>query len=120
MLVNEFYIIALTFIAAGIAAISQYILKRSVHKFEFGIKGVISLIKNKYLILGIGIYLVSLIFYLVALSSGELSFVYPTFASTFIFIFLISHFKLNEKMNMHRLLGLIFIILGIFIVALTY
>ena len=119
-LIEEVIIIGLTLVAAAIAAVSQYIMKNAVHKFTFNIKGWISLFKNKMLIVGIGIYLFSLIFYLAALSSGELSFVYPTFASTFIFVFLIAKFKLNESITIKRGAGLMLIIIGIILVALTY
>ncbi len=120
LLLGELDIILLTLIAAAIAAISQYIMKRSVHKFTLSIDGGISLLKNKGLLVGIGVYLSSLVFYLTALSSGELSFVYPTFASTFVFVFLIARFKLGEGIGLKRGLGLMLIVLGIIIVAMTY
>ena len=117
---NEIEIILLTLIAAMIAAVSQYIMKSSVHKFSLNIKGGLSLFKNKGLVFGIVIYLLSLVFYLTALSSGQLSFVYPTFASTFIFVFLIAKFKLNENITNRRGVGLLLIIIGIIIIAMTY
>lgn len=120
LLLGELDIILLTLIAAAIAAISQYIMKRSVHKFTLSIDGGISLLKNKGLLVGIGVYLSSLVFYLTSLSSGELSFVYPTFASTFVFVFLIARFKLGEGIGLKRGLGLMLIVLGIIIVAMTY
>ncbi len=119
-MLSEVEIICLTLIAAAIAATSQYLMKRSIHKFNINIKGIFSLFKNKFLILSILVYLVSLVFYLIALSSGELSFVYPTFASTFLFVFIIAKLKLNEPITLHRGVGLVLIVIGIIIVALTY
>ncbi|MEM0201051.1 MAG: hypothetical protein QXD23_01465 [Candidatus Micrarchaeaceae archaeon] len=119
-MLNEFEVIGLTLFAAAIAATSQYLMKKSIHKFNISIKGIFSLLKNKFLLVSIFVYLISLVFYLIALSSGELSFVYPTFASTFIFVFIIAKLKLNETMTLHRSIGLILIVLGIFIVAMTY
>ncbi len=121
-MLGEFQIIALTLVAAAIAAFSQYVMKNAVHKFSFSFSGtgIFSLLKNKRLLVGVGIYLVSLVFYLVALSSGQLSFVYPTFASTFVFVFLFARFRLHESITYRRYVGLALIILGIVLVALTY
>lgn len=119
-MLNEIEIVGLTLMAAAVAATSQYLMKKSIHKFSIDIKGIFSLLKNKVLILSIFVYLISLIFYLIALSSGQLSFVYPTFASTFLFVFIIAKLKLNEPITLYRGVGLTLIVIGIIIVAMTY
>jgi drug/metabolite transporter (DMT)-like permease len=116
-MLSESYVVALTVIAAGVVACAQYLFKRSIPKFKFSIDGVLSLAKSRNVIVGAAVYLIGLAFYLVALGSGELSFVYPAFSSTFIFVILISHFKLNEKIGYARLGGILLIILGIALVS---
>lgn len=119
-MIGELEIIGTTLLSALIAACSQYLMKRHTPEFEFELEHLRLLATNKALILAIGSYLISLLIYLTALRSGELSFVYPTFASTFIFVFFISHFALREHITPRRIAGIAFIILGILLVALTY
>ncbi len=119
-MLSEVYIILLTTIAAAIAAASQYFLKSSVHKFRLSPSGIISLIKNRGVMAAIGLYFIGAVFYLLALDSGELSFVYSIFASTFIFVLLISYFALREKVGSTRLIGTALIVVGIMIIAITY
>lgn len=113
-------VIALTLFAALIAAFSQYIIKRSITEFDLDIKSMKRLITTKGFVLGILLYFTALVVYLNALKSGELSLVYPTFASTFVFVFLLSKHALKEKMSTKRVLGIIILIIGIIIVAITH
>jgi len=119
-MLSELSIIAMTLLAAVIAAVAQYVFKRSVPRFDFKKGGIRSLVKSKGIWAGGIIYLVSLVVYLKALGSGQLSFVYPTFASAFVFVTLISHFLLREKLNLKRVSGIALVVIGIIIVALTY
>lgn len=111
------YVVAVTLIAAAIVAYAQYVFKRAVPKFSFNTKGLVSLFTNKNVLFGMFAYGVGLIFYLVALGSGQLSFVYPAFSTTFIFVILISHFKLGERIGYKRLAGVLFILLGIILTS---
>lgn len=119
-MLGESAIIAITLASAVIAAAAQYFYKKSIKKFEFNSKGLKILISNRGIWIGGILYIVSLVVYLKALSSGALSFVYPTFASTFVFVAFISHFALKEKISRMRVLGLTLIVLGVVLVALTY
>lgn len=110
-------IVVFTIIAAAIVAYAQYIFKKAVPKFKFNIQGLVGLLRNRQIIVGAIIYAVGLVFYLLALSSGSLSFIYPAFSSTFIFVILISHFKLKEKITPTRVGGIALIILGIALVS---
>ena len=111
------YVVILTVIAAAIVAYAQYVFKKSVPKFKPNLSGVLSLAKNRMVVAGVLIYMIGLVFYLVALESEQLSLVYPAFSSTFIFVILISHFKLNERIGRRRLAGILMIILGIALVS---
>lgn len=111
------YVVILTVIAAATVALAQYLFKKSVPKFRFNMPEIFSLLANRNIIIGLLIYLVGLVFYLLALGSGELSFVYPAFASTFIFVIAISHFALKEKVGYRRIAGVLFIIFGIILVS---
>jgi drug/metabolite transporter (DMT)-like permease len=119
-MLGETYIILFTTLAAAVAAVSQYLLKNSIHKFKLSISGVLSLLRNRGVVVGVALYIGSAVFYLSALDSGALSFVYSIFSSTFIFVLLLSYFLLKEKLSAGRLAGTALIIIGIIIIALTY
>ncbi len=77
------------------------------------------MLSNRNVMAGIIVYVVSLAVYLYALSAAPLSVVYPTFASTFIFITLLSHFYLKEKLSWTRIAGVLAIFVGIVVIATT-
>ncbi len=117
---NEFVLIVTILVSALMAAIAQYIFKRNIPAFHVNRAGILSLIRNKFLIGGIAVYAASLVVYLFALRGGQLSFVYPTFASVFVFVLVISKFSLGEKINIYRIIGVALIIAGIAAIAATY
>ncbi|MEM3855907.1 MAG: EamA family transporter, partial [Candidatus Micrarchaeaceae archaeon] len=111
-------VIGITLVAALFAAFAQYFFKKAMPKFRFRLPELIALLKNKTIIIGIVIYFIGLAIYLVALGKGQLSFVYPVFASSFIFIMLISKFMLNEKLTVMRVLGILLVFAGVVIISL--
>lgn len=112
-------VVAVTVIAAAIVAAAQYLFKRGVPRFSASLGGVVSLLRNRLVVAGAVTYMAGLGVYLVALGAGQLSFVYPAFSSTFIFVMLISHFKLKERVGYLRIGGVALIIIGIALVALN-
>lgn len=117
---GELEVIGITVFAAFIVAIAQYIFKEHLHKFGGNIKEVVGVFKNRWIIIGLIIYMIGLPIYLFALDNGQLSFVYPTFASSFVFILLISKYALKEKVGKIRVLGVMLVVLGIAVIAMTY
>ena len=114
-------IIAITLVAAALAASAQYVFKKNLKKFRFDAAGIVSTLTHGKTLLGLLLYAVSLIAYLYALSSAPIvSFVYPIFSSSFIFILLISKYALKEEVSLHRSLGILLILVGIAIVSLTF
>ncbi|MDE1822943.1 MAG: EamA family transporter [Candidatus Micrarchaeota archaeon] len=119
-MLGELGIVLATLGAAGLAAVAQYLFKRSVPKFNFRTREILGLAKSGRLLAGVFVYFVGLALYLYALGSGELSFVYPLFSSTFIFIALISVFVLRERMGIARLSGMALVLIGILLISSTY
>ena len=62
---------------------------------------------------------VGFVLYIAALSGGQLSIVYPVFASSFIFVTLISAAILKEKITAIRAVGVLLVFIGIGIVAIS-
>lgn len=59
----------------------------------------LSLLLNPYILLGFVLYGVGTIFWLMALSKKELSFVYPFISLTYILVLALSSFVLKEVVN---------------------
>jgi multidrug transporter EmrE-like cation transporter len=114
-------IIGITLVSAVIAAAAQYLYKRGIGKFSFNLKEIVGEFKKKDILMGVVLYIASLAVYLYALDNAPLiSFVYPVFASTFVFVLLISRFIFGERINLHRVLGMVLIVIGIAVVSLTF
>ncbi|MEM0143336.1 MAG: EamA family transporter [Candidatus Micrarchaeaceae archaeon] len=116
---NIYIVIFLTLIAAFIASIAQLLFKKSMTKKISKIGNFVELLKTKKVIYGLLLYFMSLIIYLYALKQAPLSIVYPTFASSFIFVAAVSYFHLKENFGLRRSIGIILIFIGIAIVGLT-
>ncbi len=68
---------------------------------------------------GAAAMLVGLLFWLAALGSGELSFVYLLGSIQYIFALFAAHFFLQEKINTTKLVGTLLITLGIILTAVS-
>lgn len=93
----------------GIAADKTKILSESVRA-----------ISNPFILIGLFIYGLSFFISLRVLSMKDLSFVYPLFA-TLVFLFTAagSFIILKENLSVIRILGMVIMLVGIFIVAKT-
>jgi uncharacterized membrane protein len=110
-------VVIITIFAAMLVSIAQYLFKRNMSAFRMNRREILGIIRNRAIVAGILIYIASFGVYLVALKSGELSYVYPIFSSAFVFVTLISIFTLKEKVNAFRILGILLVVAGIAIVA---
>ena len=84
---------------------------------KFSISGIISMFLNPIVLLGLCMYGLSTVFWLVALSQKDLSYVYPFISLTFIIVLLLSHFVLKEQVSTARIVGTLIIIGGLMIVV---
>ena len=114
-----YLIIFITLVASLLASFSQILFKTSLSERIVSIRGMLKLLKDRRMLLGLLGYASSLAVYLYALSKSQLSIVYPTFASTFIFVALLSSLLLKERMGRTRAMGIAVIFLGIVLVAVT-
>ncbi len=116
---NIYLVIFITLIAALIASFSQTLYKKNMTKRLNNLKDIFKVFLKIPILAGALGYVLSLGVYLFALSKAPLSVVYPTFASTFIFVTILSSFVLKEKMGKMRIAGMLVIFFGIVVVALT-
>jgi drug/metabolite transporter (DMT)-like permease len=111
-------VIFLTLLAALVTSFAQFLFKKSVTKID-SIRHLLLLVKNKGVMLGLACYAIGFVIYITALSGGELSIVFPIFASSFIFVTIISAVTLKEKITMMRAAGVLLVFIGITIVAIS-
>ncbi len=116
---NIYLVIFLTLIAALFTSYSQLLFKKGLKKRLNTVTEIIGTLKNRLIIIGLAGYVVSFTLYLIALSGSQLSIVFPIFASSFIFVTLISSKMLNERITVIRVLGILLIFLGIVVIAAT-
>lgn len=117
------YIIILVLVCTAVLA--QTLLKLGMKKSgkigSLSLKSIFPLIirmsTNPYVFLGVGLYGVGSFLWLVLLSRLDLSFLFPFGALEYILIFLTSHFILHEKVKKARVFGVVFILIGIFILT---
>lgn len=88
-------------------------------KFSFSFKGIINLILNPYLIGGGIIYVIATFLWIYILSKEDLSKVYPMQSLCYILGALVGVIIFNEAMAPLKILGLVLIICGAFIVSMS-
>jgi len=72
---------------------------------------------NSYVLLGFVLYGLSTIFWLIALSKKDLSFVYPFISLTYILVLVLSSLVLKESIGLNKIAGIIAIIIGLIIIS---
>lgn len=72
---------------------------------------------NIFVILGLSLYVIGTFFWLVLLSRLDLSFLYPFGALQYLLIFIVSYFLLGEQIKLARIIGVVIILFGIFIIG---
>jgi drug/metabolite transporter (DMT)-like permease len=107
-------------ISTIIGAFGSIFLKKGAEQFHIriNISGIIDLLKNWKIILGLGLYVLSTISFIYLLRTEELSLLYPMTSMAYIFVTLFSVFLLKEKMNIYKVSGIVCIVLGVILVTL--
>jgi drug/metabolite transporter (DMT)-like permease len=77
----------------------------------------LQVITSPWIMLGISIYVMSLIIWLMILSRAEVSMAYPMTSLGYALTVLIAYFLFGEHVSILRIFGVLVIMLGVFIVA---
>jgi drug/metabolite transporter (DMT)-like permease len=107
-------------LAAITASVGSLFLKFGAEKFHiaFTLKGIMDILENWKLLLGIFLYVLSAAIFIVALSMADLSVAYPLTSISYIFVTILSAIFLKERIHLYKVLGVGFIILGVVLVTL--
>ncbi|MEA3254569.1 MAG: EamA family transporter [Candidatus Altiarchaeota archaeon] len=112
---TQLWAIGLVLVATVIGAFGSLYFKLGSEKVSRDIR---KLVTNYKLITGFILYGISSILYVIGLTGGELSVLYPTVATSYIWVCLLSVKYLKEEMNPWKWAGLALIVLGVGLVGL--
>ena len=110
-MITKPWAIGIVFLCTFITAFAQITLK-------LGVKSSLPLISNYYIIGGLFLYLAGAGLLLFALRYGELSVLYPIFATSYIWVSLLSpRFFETDFMNIYKWAGIFIIISGVYLIG---
>jgi drug/metabolite transporter (DMT)-like permease len=72
---------------------------------------------NPYVLIGLVFYVVSVVVWLLVLSRVDVSVAYPMVSLGYIVNAIVAYYWLGEQVSMLRILGIVIILLGVFLVA---
>lgn len=105
-------------------AVGQILLKKgmnSIGEITLSLQNIVNVIwkmlTNPYVFIGLVIYVLSVIFWLAALSRVELSYAYPFASLSYVIMFLASWLLLNETITPMRILGTLVVGIGVFLIS---
>ena len=75
------------------------------------------LISQPFIVVGLLVFAISAFFWIVALSRVELSYAYPMVGLSYALIFLFSWLFFGENISLIRILGMIIIAIGVFVIS---
>jgi uncharacterized membrane protein len=110
----DWKILLLTAVSAFIGSIGQLEFKRGADNLQFDLK---LLLTNYHIILGVAIYGISTILYLLALNKEQLSIIYPIAATSYIWTTIFSKIFLKETIGLTGVIGIFLILLGVTLIA---
>jgi multidrug transporter EmrE-like cation transporter len=121
---NITFLLIMTSIFLNVAA--QLLLKAAMNRvgeFSFSLYNVApvvwKLMLNPFLIMGLFIYGISLCIWLLVLSRIDVSVAYPLISVGFIINALGAYYLLGEPLGITRIIGIIVIVIGVFLVTRT-
>jgi multidrug transporter EmrE-like cation transporter len=114
-------VVVLVLISVLLGVFGQLSLKQGMKNIgNFEIKDFFSarifeLVTEKFVVIGIVLYAIATLLWLVVLSKAELSFAYPMLAIGYILIAIFSKIFFGENVTFVRFLGILLISIGVFL-----
>ena len=120
-LVKHAYIFLSIFFAVG----SQLIIKWQMSEYDLSSYATImekfkfsfSMLLNPFIIFSIFLTLLSGLSWMIAMTKFDISYAYPFITLGFVLVLITSTFLFNESLTWYKVIGTLFIIIGIFITS---
>lgn len=111
---TKLWAMAIILAATLLTSTAQLFYKFGSEKLNFNI---LSIITNLELIMGVILYAIGGILLILSFRGGEVSVLYPIFATSYIWVSFLSMYFLNEVMNIFKWVGVFVIIAGIVLIG---
>jgi len=108
-----FQALTIGFVCAFFGAIAQILFKISTENLEFLD---IRTFLNKYLLIGVVLYGIAFLLYIFALKFTEVTLLYATISTSYIWVMFLGNKILKEKVYLWNYIGALLIIIGIILV----
>ena len=115
--------IALALVSISLGAVGQFLLKVGVNKmggfaFKRGelVNTAIKIATQPYIVIGILLFVMSMVIWLAVLSKMELSRAYPMVSISYVLVALMARFILGEQLSLTRIAGIAVILIGVILV----
>ncbi|MFA5406114.1 MAG: EamA family transporter [Candidatus Nanoarchaeia archaeon] len=86
---------------------------------KISIKNIIKMLMKPLVIMGLCIYVLSALLWIMVLSNTEVSYAFPFIALGYVIVAIMSKFLLKEEIKPMRILGIIIIVSGVIIVGVS-
>jgi drug/metabolite transporter (DMT)-like permease len=113
---TELWAVGLAFVAVLVGALGPIFIKKGSARFSLH---PLRLLRNWQFVLGVSIYLVSSVLFILALRGGELSVLGPMVSLSYGVVAILSIFLLDEKMNALKWVGIACIIAGVSLIGIA-
>ena len=115
---NEIVVIIISVIFAAVGQVSWKMgMNQAGSLAAINFASLYAVLLNPCVLLGFVMYGLSTIFWLLALSKKDLSFVYPFISLTYILVLVLSSLILKESIGMNKLAGTLAIIIGLILIS---
>ena len=120
-IVDHFYIL----LSISFAVVSQLIIKWQMSAFSFDSNETwqekytlaFSMLLNPYIITSLVLTLLAGVTWMIAMTKFEISYAYPYTLLGLVFVTIFSVIFFGENMNAYKIWGILFIIIGIFVIS---
>ena len=85
--------------------------------FKIGADQLPLLFINWPIVIGLTLFAIEAIIFMLAYKGGDVSVLFPVFATSYIWVSLLSKYWLNEPLNVYKWIGIFIIVLGISIIG---
>ena len=115
---NTIIIILIGVILAAVGQVSWKLGMNTIGDLtNYDLATLSNMISNPYILFGLVMYGLGTIFWLIALSKKDLSFVYPFISLTYILVLVLSSLVLKESIGVNKVVGTLAIIIGLIIIS---
>ena len=120
-ILNHFYLLLSIFLGVG----SQLIIKWKMSAFSFDdyetwqekFSLAFSMLLNPYIIIALVLTLLAGVTWMIAMTKFEISYAYPFTLLALVLVTIFSVLFFDESFNIYKLMGIVFIILGIVVIS---